>query len=80
MIEVTILWDDGSMFLTMVPSEAYSEAEAVEEIADQIERHEVIHGRWMGADGPQEQFRLCKFNDRGIRCVMVDVQWDRRKQ
>jgi hypothetical protein len=79
LVEVTILWDDGSMFLTVLPSDNYSEAEAVEQIWDEIERHETIHGRWMGEEGPQEQFRLCKFSERGIRCVMVDVNWDRRQ-
>jgi hypothetical protein len=74
MIEVTILWDDGTSFLVTMPADDYTPAEAVEEVSDMIERGADIHGRWMDEGGvPQEQFRLAKFYVRGIRCVMTDI-------
>ena len=74
MIEVTILWDDGAMFLVALPRDQFDGAEAVEEVYDQLSRGAVIHGRWLTSDGtPQEQFRLVRFYERGIRAVTVDL-------
>lgn len=82
MIEVIIVWDDGSMFVVTLPADngpndaytTYSPAEAVEHVYDQINTGQIIHGRWLSADGSsQEQFRLARFYERGIRCVMTNT-------
>ena len=74
MWEVTILWDDGAMFV--LPSvDDESPIEAVGSVWEALEAHEHLRGRWMGPDGvPQEQFRLAILPNRGIRAVMVDVE------
>jgi hypothetical protein len=75
MIEITILWEDGQMFLASLPGEQMTEAEAVDEIADQIARGAVLYGRFCDTKGvPQEQFRLARLYERGIRAVMVNYR------
>jgi len=75
MIEVTILWDDGQMFLAALPGEQMGQAEAIDEIVDQIANGAVLYGRFCDAKGvPQEQFRLVRFYERGIRAVMVNFE------
>jgi hypothetical protein len=71
MVDVTILWDDGTAFL--VSLEDVDSEDAVDSVFDMIRSADTVYGRFVSAEGvPQEQARFCKFFERGIRAVMTD--------
>jgi hypothetical protein len=76
MVDVTILWDDGTAFLvaqSFPDNISESVEDAMREVRDSVSAGEAIYGRFVGPDGvPQEQRRYCLFYERGIRAVMAD--------
>ena len=74
MIEFTILGDDGTMFIVALPRDEFSAAEALDDVWEKLRMNEQLWGRFASNGVPQEQFRLCRFYERGVRAVFVDFE------